>query len=117
MEAQHAVNALCVHLLGEDWHIVDPVRNEQANDIIVDTIMENYPPKSMTRVDKWRKRHKQCRWCTHCYENLDYDNKNYTIGVVYGCKAKGLEFVNPYRSRPFCTLFNLKKEKQNEHQD
>ena len=105
MEAQEALNKLCRHLLGKDWCIVDPVGVEQGNDIIVNTIMKRYPAVDETPVDKWRRKHKQCRWCNHCYENLEY-----TIGVVYGCKAKGLEFVNPYRSRPFCTLFELKKE-------
>lgn len=113
MNAQKAVNLLCTHLLGEDWYIVDPVRNEEANDIIVEAIMKMYPPKTMTRIDKWRKRHKQCRWCTHCYEDLGFDDTERSIYVSYKCKAKGLTLLKPYRSRPFCTLFNLKKEKEN----
>lgn len=113
MNAQKAVNLLCTHLLGEDWYIVDPVGNEEANDIIVEAIMKMYPPKTMTRIDKWRKRHKKCRWCTHCHEDILVDDVGRSIGIGYTCKAKCQTIFYVGKSRPFCTLFNLKKEKEN----
>ena len=42
MDAQVAINELCRYLLGEDWYIVDPVNNVQANTIIVDEIESKY---------------------------------------------------------------------------
>ena len=110
MNAQDAVNKLCVHLLGKDWYIVDPVGVEQEIDIIVDQIMKRYPAVDESPVDKWRRKHKQCRWCTHCYEDLEFDDNKHTIGITYRCKAKCLRIMIPHMSRPFCTLFELKKE-------
>lgn len=42
MNAQVAINELCTHLLGEDWHIVNPVNGEQANTEIVYAIERKY---------------------------------------------------------------------------
>lgn len=35
MNAQTAINELCRYFLGDDWYIVDPLNNEQANVHIV----------------------------------------------------------------------------------
>ena len=35
MDAQVALNELCRHLLGEDWHVVGPMSLEQINTNIV----------------------------------------------------------------------------------
>jgi len=45
LSAQEAVNILCNYFLGEDWYIVDPVRNDQANAIIVEEIKNTVPSK------------------------------------------------------------------------
>lgn len=45
MDAQVAVNELEKYLLGEDWYIVDPVNNLQANAIVVDEIESMYRHK------------------------------------------------------------------------
>ena len=45
LSAQEAVNVLCDYFLGEDWYIVDPVRNDQANAIIVEEIKNTVPSK------------------------------------------------------------------------
>ena len=42
MDAQVAINELCRYLLRENWYIVDPVNNVQANTIIVDEIESKY---------------------------------------------------------------------------
>lgn len=42
MEAQKAVDELATYLLGDDYYIVDPVSESQANNIIVDEIKSRY---------------------------------------------------------------------------
>ena len=42
LQPQKAIHALCDYLLGEDYTIVDPVCNIQANAIIVDEILLKY---------------------------------------------------------------------------
>ena len=42
MDAQVALNELCRHLLGEDWHVVGPMRLEQINTNIVYEIELKY---------------------------------------------------------------------------
>ena len=42
MEAQAALTFLMDHILGEDWYIVAPMRNFQANPIIVNAIIDKY---------------------------------------------------------------------------
>lgn len=42
MDAQAALTELQKHLLGEDWYIVDPMCNRQANAIIVAEIERRY---------------------------------------------------------------------------
>lgn len=41
--AQQALNFICDYLLGNDWYIVGPLCNFQANTYIVDEIMSKYP--------------------------------------------------------------------------
>lgn len=42
MDAQVALNELCRHLLGEDWHVVNPISLEQINTNIVYEIERKY---------------------------------------------------------------------------
>lgn len=112
MNAQEAVNKLCVHLLGKDWYIVDPVRNEEANDIIVDEIMSKYRAVDESPVDKWRRKHKKCMWCRHCVGHKAITS-TCEQASVFECTAKGKYIASIDFPRPFCTLFELKKEKEN----
>lgn len=52
MKAQEALNILNRHLLGEDWYIVDPLNQEQANTCIVMDIIRKYPDKRDTFLGK-----------------------------------------------------------------
>ena len=115
MEAQEALNKLCRHLLGGDWYIVDPVGVEQGNDIIVDQIMKRYPAVDETPVDKWRRKHKRCKWCIHHKPYTVFNPNSQSFETCYECKAKDVSPINIDIPRPFCTLFNLKKENQDEH--
>ena len=45
MDTQVAIHELCHHLLGEDYYIVDPVNNKEANAIIVYEIERRYNSK------------------------------------------------------------------------
>ena len=45
LEAQKAVNFLEKYLLGDDWYIVNPLTNEQANVEVVQAILEKYSRK------------------------------------------------------------------------
>ena len=100
MDAQTVVNKLTDHLLGEDWYIVDPVGGEQANEIILDTIARRYPPVHESPANKWRRKHKRCKWCHHCKTRVHSD------GLVTICSAKE-KLVDIDIPRPFCTVFEL----------
>ena len=45
MDAQVAIHELCHYLLGDDYYIVDPVNNKEANAIIVYEIERRYRRK------------------------------------------------------------------------
>ena len=98
MEAQEAVNKLCDHLLGKDWYIADPVSTNQANDIIVEEIIGKYKGVTESPINRWRRRHKKCKFCKHCVP----------VSVLEGnCLAKD-KIVDMKISRPFCSVFQLK---------
>lgn len=42
MDAQVALNEICKHLLGEDWHVTTPMNTEQINTNIVYEIERKY---------------------------------------------------------------------------
>ena len=42
LNAQAGLNFLAESILGKDWYIVSPMRNFQANPIIVNEILEKY---------------------------------------------------------------------------
>ena len=42
LEAQEALSILAYHILGKDWYLESPMRNFQANPIIVNEIIEKY---------------------------------------------------------------------------
>lgn len=103
LEAQEAVDKLCDHLLGDDWYIVDPICCTQANAIIVDEIISRYRGATESPANKWRRRHKKCRFCKHC---------SYTPSVAGHspkpwCDVKQ-KIVNDKRTRLFCGPFQLR---------
>lgn len=103
MNAQDAVDALREHLLGNGWYAVDTGACPEYNEIVVETIKQRYPAVDESPVDKWRRKHKKCKWCSYCEPQ----------GLLDHCKAKDITIYDTNRSRPFCTLFELKKEKTN----
>ena len=110
MKSDDALNEICNHLLGKNWYIADPVGSDQARDIIVDEIKKNYPAKNETAVDKWRRRHKRCAWCTHCKSGHIFNPNSLSVETRYDCEAKEHWNIKIDRPRPFCTLFILKNE-------
>lgn len=95
-ELNDALRSISKHLLGEKWYSIgaDPVnvRNE-----MVQAICERYPAVDESPGDKWRRRHKRCKFCTHMNE-------------FFECKVKECK-VNPSTPRPFCYAFELRKVK------
>ena len=108
METKDALYELAGYLLGKGWYSTS-YDVKSVNDDIVNTIKQIYPAVDESPVEKWRRMHKRCYFCSHCS----------TIRLipfspdVYRCEAKG-KTININIPRPFCTLFELKKENQNE---
>ena len=50
MDSQVAINEICKHLLGEDWHVVDTLSNSQINPIIVEDIERKYRKKIKVKL-------------------------------------------------------------------
>lgn len=108
MEAKDALHELAVHLLGEKWYS-NCYDVNSVNDDIVDTVKRRYPAIDELPVEKWRRRHKRCYFCSYLSTTLSTPFPP----DVYICEAKG-KTVNIDIPRPFCTLFELKKESNNE---
>ena len=103
MEAQEAVNKIAGHLLGKDWYSYY-TNHEDINDEIVEAICRRYPGKDETPVAKWRRKHKRCGFCQY----VEY--RHNPFGTSYfKCKAKD-KLVNTDIPRPFCGLFELRKD-------
>ena len=62
---EKAFEELQDHFLGKGFYIADPVSGEQAVKIITDTIKSTYPGAGESPVDKWRRKHKKCKWCIY----------------------------------------------------
>ena len=95
-ELNDALLSIATHLLGEKWYSigVDPVN---VRDEMVKTICERYPAVDESPGDKWRRKHKRCKFCMHLNDYLECNVKE--------CK------VNPSTPRPFCYMFELRKVK------
>lgn len=108
MEAKDALHELAVHLLGKEWYS-NYYDVNSVNDDIVNTIKQIYPAVDESPVEKWRRMHKRCYFCSHCsiIRLIPFSPD------AYRCEVKG-KTVNIDIPRPFCTLFELKKENQNE---
>lgn len=103
LEAQEAVNMLEKHLLGDDYYIVDPVCNIQANTIIVDEIISRYRGATESPANKWRRRHKKCKYCKHCSCTPSVAGHS----SIPWCNVK-MKCVNGRKPRWFCRAFQLK---------
>ena len=97
MDAQTTVNKLVDHLLGKGWYIGGSCGGDQANDIIFEEICRKYAAVDASPADRWRRKHKKCRWCHHCNSD-DY-------GYLQ-CDVKQ-RYVSIDIPRPFCSVFEL----------
>ncbi len=95
MDAQTTVDKLVDHLLGKGWYIGGSCGCNQANEIIFEEICRKYEAVDESPANKWRRKHKKCRWCHHCKSGGDYV-----------CDVKQ-RYVNIDIPRPFCTVFEL----------
>lgn len=102
-----AFDDLVDHLLGPDFYIADPVNDEQATEIMVDRIKSIYPGVNESPVDKYRRRHKKCKWCMYCKSGNQISYPG-LVTTLFKCVAKD-KFVNKNRIRPFCSVFALLK--------
>lgn len=100
MEAQKALHELATYLLGDDYCIVDPVSESQANDIIVDEIKSRYEGSTESPTNRWRNSrcNRRCKFCKHY---IEFSNIKGT------CRAKDHP-VYGLSHRPFCKVFKLK---------
>ena len=108
MEAKDSLHELAIHLLGKEWYS-NCYDVNSVNDDVVNTIKQRYPAVDESPVEKWRRMHKRCYFCSHC----SITRSTPFSPDVYICEAKG-KTVNIDIPRPFCTLFELKKENNNE---
>lgn len=61
LDAQIAIEFLQHYLLGENWYIVDPLCNAQANVEVVHTILYKYSKKYRKEYKQWQKQLKKER--------------------------------------------------------
>lgn len=106
-ELNDALLSIAMHLLGEKWYSIsmDPVsvRNE-----MVQAICERYPAVDESPGDKWRRRHKRCKFCTHCRVTPPIDIP--CVDSFFECDVKERK-INLNTPRPFCYMFELRKDK------
>ena len=107
---EKAFKELRDHFLGKDFYIADVVNGEQAVKIITDTIKSTYPGAGESQVDKWRRKHKKCKWCIYHKYVVP---PSMCCPPFCECVAKD-KIINEDIPRPFCRLFALEKGKQNE---
>jgi hypothetical protein len=50
--AQEGLNILMKHFLGNDWYVVDPIRNDQVNSVVIYEILKKYPSGKFRRICK-----------------------------------------------------------------
>ena len=100
MEAQKAVDELATYLLGDDYYIVDPVSESQANDI--DEIKSRYRGFTESPTNRWwnSRCNRRCKFCKHYIEFS-------AINCQGTCRAK-YQLVYGSSRRPFCKVFQIK---------
>ena len=102
---EKAFKELRDHFLGKDFYIVDPINGDPSVESIVDTIKSTYPGAGESQVDKWRRKHKKCKWCIYHKYVVP---PSMCCPPFCKCTAKD-KIVNEDIPRPFCSLFALKK--------
>ena len=103
---EKAFKELRDHFLGNDFYIVDPISGDPSVESIVDTIKSTYPGAGELPVDKWRRKHKKCKWCIYHKYVVP---PSMCCPSFCECTAKD-KIVNEDVPRPFCSLFALEKE-------
>lgn len=58
-DPQMAIHILSAYLLGEDYYIVDPLPNDQANTIIIQDILFKYSKEYRKRFKNLRKKYER----------------------------------------------------------
>lgn len=106
-ELNEALSTLATHLLGEDWYSMG-IDLSDVCDEMVQTIRKRYPAVDESPGDKWRRRHKRCKFCTHCRVTPPIDIP--CVNSFFECDVKERK-VNLNTPRPFCYMFELRKEK------
>ncbi len=111
LSAQEAVNVLCDYFLGEDWYIVDPVRNDQANAIIVEEIKNTVPSKyNKDKFLLYRKKHPRCRYCKY-YKIIEAPNK-----TILRCNLKDIFISKVWFKGRFCKWYVPKNREKNSNE-
>lgn len=106
-DSNEALSTLTTHLLGKDWYGIS-MDAKGVREEIVYTIRKRYPAVDESPGDKWRRRHKRCKFCTHCKIVPPCDTPGY--GKLFKCTIKD-SIVNLNTPRPFCYMFELRKDK------
>ena len=111
LSAQEAVNILCDYFLGEDWYIVDPVRNDQANAIIVEEIKNTVPSKyNKDKFLLYRKKHPRCKYCKY-FETIELPDK-----TILRCNLKEILISKVWFKGRFCRWYVPKNRKKNNNE-
>lgn len=98
------------HLLPKNWEVdIEPAMGKPSDAAIADAIIRKYPKctSNLSSVEKWRSKHKKCDYCIYGEDYPDCIN----AGNYIYCAAKRKN-SHRNRPRPFCSLFQIKKEKQ-----
>lgn len=98
-------NKVIDHLLGKNFYIADPVSGEQANDIIYEYVIKNYPKYDKSPIEKYRLKHKKCKWCKY----WKYNVPKVPCGVpdYITCELKDKIIHGNWRAK-FCKWYELK---------
>ena len=106
-ESNEALFKLTTHLLGKDWY-ANCMDAKGIREEIVYTICKRYPAVDESPGDKWRRRHKRCKFCTHCRVTPPINIPG--CSSWFECDVKERK-VNLNTPRPFCYMFELRKDK------
>ena len=70
MGPQKAIEELTIHLLGDDWYIIDSCSTDQTNEVIVEEIKSRYAGVTESPINKWRRSrvNRRCKFCKHYRE-------------------------------------------------
>ena len=106
-ELNDALLSIATHLLGEKWYSIS-MNPANVREEMVQAICERYPAVDESPGDRWRRRHKRCKFCTHCRVTPPIDIP--CANSFFECDVKEHK-VNLNTPRPFCYMFELRKDK------